>query len=85
MCADAIHGDEQYDVVILGAGTAGVSCALECFDIQLDTVVFEAQAKPGRRPRSSVRGSASRIPWCVSTSQNDGSRSVRRASEPEHW
>ena len=24
-----------------------VSCALECFDIQLDTVVFEAQARPG--------------------------------------
>jgi thioredoxin reductase (NADPH) len=47
MCADAVHGEEQYDVVIIGAGTAGVSCALECFDIQLDTVVFEGEAHPG--------------------------------------
>jgi thioredoxin reductase (NADPH) len=40
-------GEEQHDVVIVGAGTAGVSCALECFDIQLDTVVFEADDRPG--------------------------------------
>ena len=47
MCTDAIDGEEQLDVVILGAGTAGVSCALECFDIQLDTAVFEADERPG--------------------------------------
>ena len=47
MCADAVHGEEQHDVVIVGAGVAGVSCALECFDIQLDTVVFEADERPG--------------------------------------
>src|SRR5207237_5550118 len=41
MCADTIHGEQQRDVVIIGAGTAGTSCALECFDIQLDTVVLE--------------------------------------------
>ena len=40
-------GEEQHDVVIVGAGAAGVSCALECFDIQLDTVVFEADERPG--------------------------------------
>jgi thioredoxin reductase (NADPH) len=47
MCADAVREDEQHDVVIIGAGVAGVSCALECFDIQLDTVVFEAHERPG--------------------------------------
>ena len=46
MSADAIGG-EEHDVVIVGAGTAGVSCALECFDIQLDTAVFEADERPG--------------------------------------
>src|SRR5215471_17992021 len=46
MCADAVRG-EEHDVVIVGAGAAGVSCALECFDIQLDTVVIEADARPG--------------------------------------
>jgi thioredoxin reductase len=47
MYAEAIRGDEQRDVVIVGAGVAGVSCALECFDIQLDTVVFEALERSG--------------------------------------
>ena len=42
-----IHGEEQRDVVIVGAGPAGISCALECFDIQLDTAVFEADERPG--------------------------------------
>src|SRR6476661_6324815 len=35
-------GKEQHDVVIVGGGLAGVNCALECFDIQLDTVLVEA-------------------------------------------
>jgi thioredoxin reductase (NADPH) len=39
-------GDER-DVVIIGGGAAGVSCALECMDIQLDTVVFEADDQVG--------------------------------------
>jgi thioredoxin reductase (NADPH) len=39
--------EEEHDVVIVGGGAAGISCALECFDIQLDTVVFEADARPG--------------------------------------
>jgi len=39
--------DEEHDVVVVGAGPAGVNCALECFDIQLDTVVFEATGEPG--------------------------------------
>ncbi len=39
--------EEEHDAVIVGAGPAGVSCALECHDIQLDTVVLEAAGKPG--------------------------------------
>src|SRR5258708_5010897 len=39
--------EEHHDVVIVGAGAAGVSCALECFDIQLDTVVLETTDEPG--------------------------------------
>jgi thioredoxin reductase len=39
--------DEMRDVVIVGAGPAGVNCAIECHDIQLDTLVFEAAAEPG--------------------------------------
>jgi thioredoxin reductase (NADPH) len=38
---------EEHDAVIIGAGPAGVSCALECHDIQLDTVVFDAAREPG--------------------------------------
>jgi thioredoxin reductase len=35
-----MRADEHHDVVVVGAGAAGVSCALECFDIQLDTVLL---------------------------------------------
>jgi thioredoxin reductase (NADPH) len=47
MSADPIQDDERRDVVIIGAGVAGVSCALECFDVQLDTAVFETDGRPG--------------------------------------
>ena len=40
-------GEEQHDVVIVGGGVAGVNCALECFDIQLDTILVEASATLG--------------------------------------
>jgi thioredoxin reductase (NADPH) len=36
-----MQDEEHHDVVVLGGGPAGVSCALECFDIQLDTVLLE--------------------------------------------
>jgi thioredoxin reductase (NADPH) len=39
--------EEMHDVVIVGAGPAGVNCALECHDIQLDTLVLEAATEPG--------------------------------------
>jgi thioredoxin reductase (NADPH) len=39
--------DDLHDVVIVGGGPAGVSCGLECYDIQLDTVVLEAAAGAG--------------------------------------
>ena len=44
---DAIHGDGRRDVVIVGAGVAGVSCAIECVDVQLDTALFETHGRPG--------------------------------------
>jgi thioredoxin reductase (NADPH) len=34
-------------VVVIGAGAAGVSAAIECFDIQLDAVVLEAVGRVG--------------------------------------
>jgi thioredoxin reductase (NADPH) len=40
-------GEEQHDVVVIGGGVAGVNCALECFDIQLDTVLVEGTATLG--------------------------------------
>ncbi len=42
MQVEALH-----DVVVIGAGAAGVSAAIECFDIQLDVVVLEARSKVG--------------------------------------
>ena len=36
-----------HDVVIIGAGVAGVSAAIECFDIQLDVVLLEGAGKVG--------------------------------------
>jgi thioredoxin reductase (NADPH) len=46
--------ERQHDVVIIGGGPAGVSAALECFDIQLDTVLLEA--------RSALGGQLAEIP-----------------------
>ena len=37
--------DEQHDVVVVGGGPAGVSCALECFDIKLDVLLLEGGAR----------------------------------------
>ena len=42
MSAEGLH-----DVVVIGAGAAGVSAAIECFDIQLDVVVLDAASKVG--------------------------------------
>ena len=39
--------EEHHEVVIVGGGPAGLSCALECFDIRLDTVLVEARASLG--------------------------------------
>jgi thioredoxin reductase (NADPH) len=45
--AEPAGAEEHHQVVIIGGGIAGVSCALECYDIQLDTVVLESQAQLG--------------------------------------
>jgi thioredoxin reductase (NADPH) len=39
--------ERQHDVVMIGGGTAGISAALECADIQLDVVLLEATAALG--------------------------------------
>jgi thioredoxin reductase (NADPH) len=39
--------ETSHDVVVIGGGVAGVNCALECFDIQLDTILIEANATLG--------------------------------------
>jgi thioredoxin reductase (NADPH) len=39
------------DVVVIGGGIAGVSAALECFDIQLDVLLIEAGPAPGGQVR----------------------------------
>lgn len=36
-----------FDVVIVGAGPAGISCALECYENQLDVMVFDRNARAG--------------------------------------
>lgn len=39
--------DQSCDVIVIGGGPAGLSCALECFDIQLDTILVEANPAVG--------------------------------------
>jgi thioredoxin reductase (NADPH) len=45
--AGSAGDEEHYQVVIIGAGMAGLSCALECYDIHLDTIVLEMEAEVG--------------------------------------
>ena len=47
MSAGPAGAEDHHQVVIIGGGMAGLSCALECYDIQLDTVVLEMQAELG--------------------------------------
>jgi len=42
-----VRVEALHDVVVIGAGAAGVSAAIECFDIQLDVVVLEAAGRVG--------------------------------------
>jgi thioredoxin reductase (NADPH) len=38
---------EPHDVIVIGAGAAGVSAAIECADIQLDVLLFEQANRVG--------------------------------------
>jgi thioredoxin reductase (NADPH) len=42
-----MQADQHHDVVVIGGGPAGVSGALECFDINLDTIVLEGRSVLG--------------------------------------
>jgi len=42
MPAESLH-----DVVVIGAGAAGVSAAIECFDIKLDVLLLDAASRVG--------------------------------------
>jgi thioredoxin reductase (NADPH) len=42
-----VRVEPLHDVVVVGAGAAGVSAAIECFDIRLDVVVMEASHQVG--------------------------------------
>ena len=69
-----MRDEEHHDVVIVGAGAAGLSCALECFDIQLDTVVYESTVEPG--------GQVAEIPHSVrnvAVGRFENGRSLRQA------
>ena len=71
-----MRATEHHDVVIVGAGAAGMSCALECFDIQLDTVVLEGNREPG--------GQLAEIPHSVrniAVGQFENGRALRQALE----
>jgi thioredoxin reductase (NADPH) len=66
--------EEHHDVVILGGGAAGVSCGLECVDIQLDTVVVEAG--------TSLGGQLAEIPHSVrnvATGRFENGRALQEA------
>jgi len=43
----AVRDEEHHQVVIVGGGPAGVSCALECKDVQLDIVLLDAEPSLG--------------------------------------
>ena len=47
MSAGPAGAEEHREVVIIGGGMAGVSCALECYDVQLDPIVLEMRAQVG--------------------------------------
>jgi thioredoxin reductase (NADPH) len=68
--------DRNHDVVVVGGGAAGISGALECFDIKLDTVVLEAQTALG--------GQAAEIPHSVrniAVGRFDDGSALQRALE----
>jgi len=44
--AEPVVGEEEHDIVVVGAGTAGLSAAIEAHDLGADVVVLEKMDKP---------------------------------------
>ena len=57
MSAGLAETEEHHQVLVIGGGMAGLSCALECHDIQLDVMVLEMEPEIG--------GQATEIPFHV--------------------
>jgi thioredoxin reductase (NADPH) len=81
---------EHHQVLVLGGGVAGVSCALECVDVRLDTVLLEAEAQLGgqvtgiphhvRNVAAGVYDDAYSLPTAVERSAAILSDRARRSS-----
>ena len=63
---------KRYDLVVIGAGPAGLSAAIEAASKGLDTIVFDENARPGgqlfkqihqRSIRPASAGSTSALNW----------------------
>jgi len=50
-----IHFDHIYDAIVVGAGPAGISCALECIENALDVIVLDRAERIGGQ-LSSIPG-----------------------------
>jgi len=74
-----VTANRESDVIVIGGGLAGVGCALECFDIQLDTLLVEsASVLGGQLPE--VLHSVRNLAAARFTSGADLQRSLQEAA-----
>ncbi|HXW35490.1 MAG TPA: NAD(P)/FAD-dependent oxidoreductase [Acidimicrobiales bacterium] len=89
MSARPVGPEDHHQVVIVGGGVAGVSCALECYDIQLDIVLLETEAAVGgqtteipfhvRNVAAGVYDDEHPLPWALERSAAILGDRVRRS------